>query len=178
MAEDQSFEPYRDKAGQVIKLSAEGTEPLSFFGEIVKGSGTNRDKKYAKSIKRFPSVLDCLMETERNKLQPDLTQLDWQKIDSEADAEVCMYRVGSSYEDAGAMKEWLKKQGFKVTSFNAQDGKVYLSGVWSIPKYGPKFYHNIFDWLWLRLISHGTSFGVTYDINKKVIESNITQTIL
>lgn len=105
---------YADQIGDVVRLANEQSIPFQFLARTV--SDENVARKYGASVSRFPSVQSCLIKTERGKIHPDLTMVDWSKIRSTQDADVCFFRVASSYNNIDTFRAWLEFHGFKVTA--------------------------------------------------------------
>ena len=111
----------------------------------------------AATISKFYDVRDCLKSSERDKIKPDLTQVDWLAVNEEEHGvEVCVFRIMSSFADLVAAERWLKSQGLIVRVSNwskFSDGEVYkssrISGSNSSLKNGLKIYikePSIWDW--------------------------------
>lgn len=94
----------------------------------------------------FPDPRSCL-ENAMEELSPEnLKRMDWDRIDNEAEAEVCMFRLLGSYEDISSASDWFEAQGFRVADgfssalpYVEYDGTLRVSGSYSIRKNGPKF---------------------------------------
>lgn len=170
-AETMNFESYHDSAGEVRQLSSEDNAPFLFFGQKVTGSPL--EKKYAESLARFPSVLDCLASPNRDK--PDLTNFDWSKINSLHDADVCLFRVASSYSTPDEMKRWLKLQGFDTQESDALPSeKIGIRAYWSIRDKGVKFSGGKLEAFWHSIIASGLSVGIDYDVGGIVFTTKVT----
>ena len=176
----QAFEPYEDSAGTVIRHSSETTEPYLFQGKPAKSHNKEHIRhRYAGSIKDFSRVADCLIKDESQKPQPDLTKIDWNKINTNEDAAVCLLRIASSYSKPQDMEQWMELQGFEVVSGIVQAGKYFfLNGSWDIKKNGVKFSSNWFVKFYLENIAYNTSFSVGYYEDSVVYATGITQNSL
>lgn len=80
-------------------------------------------RDHAKAISRFPTVRDCLIKSEQKKDMPDLRLIDWDKIRTMADADVCTWRIFSSLGTPERAKNWLVFHGAQ----NARIQKVKLA---------------------------------------------------
>lgn len=117
-----TFEAYEDSASLVVRLSSEETVPFPLKEQIVvlrpiDEKTIDLDRWFLQPYKipaaNFPDVRSCLVTKERDKAKPDLTAFDWRSMGDRFDAEVCIFRILTSYrlwDDAG----WLASQGFKI----------------------------------------------------------------
>ncbi|MGR9276147.1 hypothetical protein ACU8KI_16210 [Rhizobium leguminosarum] len=95
----------------------------------------------------FPDPVSCLRKTETGDLSTDrLKEMDWERIDNDEEASVCMFRLLGSYEDLSHATDWFKAQGFDVPNafssarpYIESDGTQRVVGMYSIRKNGPKF---------------------------------------
>ena len=128
MAEDV-FQPYRDSAGLVVRLSDESTKPLIPTGKHRWSDSENR---------AYPDVLSCLPHSERAKHQPDLTTFDFKTIGSRSAGEVCIHRIATSYASICDFESWMIKKDF--TLLNETPGKCTrktgISGHWDTREKG------------------------------------------
>lgn len=105
---------YSDRVGQVLRLSRESEFPFRFLGRTI--SDENVARRYGHSVRKLPSVQSCLIGDEISNARPDLTEIDWSKIQSLEDANVCLFRIASSYGKIDSFQSWLEFNGFDVTS--------------------------------------------------------------
>lgn len=95
----------------------------------------------------FPDPVSCLRKAETDDLSKDrLKEMDWERIDNDEEANVCMFRLLGSYEDLSYATDWFKAQGFDVPNafssarpYIESDGTKRVVGMYSIRKKGPKF---------------------------------------
>ncbi|PLP56228.1 hypothetical protein CYK37_27200 [Mesorhizobium loti] len=114
----------------------------------------------------FPDPHSCL-ENAMEELSPEnLKRMDWDRIDNEAEAEVCMFRLLGSYEDMSSATDWFEAQGFRVPDgfssarpYADRDGTLRVSGSYSIRKNGPKFPTRGF----VRRLFHSIPYGMNAD---------------
>jgi len=82
-----------------VSLTSEETHPFA-----------NGNPKFAgehdASIGNFPNVRDCLRDEEKENPNPDLRFLDWDKMSSLSDLDVCMWRIFTSYENPEKIYSW------------------------------------------------------------------------
>ncbi|WP_237358592.1 hypothetical protein [Rhizobium etli] len=95
----------------------------------------------------FPDPASCLKRAETDVLSLDrLKEMDWDRIDNEDEADVCMFRLLGSYENLSYATDWFEAQGFRVfDNFSSahpyieRDGTQRVAAGYSIRKNGPKF---------------------------------------
>lgn len=124
---------YEDSVGLVKLLASEQSAPFRGRG----GSTATNNPRYADAVARFPDVRSCLRDSEAGKETPDLTHFVWSRLRHEFDAEVCIFRIASSYQDVGAVQDWFSAEVFRdVAVFqmepeNLRD-KITVSSDWSL----------------------------------------------
>jgi hypothetical protein len=101
---------YTDSIGPVSRLASEAEAPFLFQGRTVASDRVERE--WGRSIRRFPTVRECLIENERAEEQPDLALMDWSQFRSTADADVCLFRIAASYRNMQVYQDWLEHHGF------------------------------------------------------------------
>lgn len=70
-----------------------------------------------KAIKEFPDVSSCLKSNAAElatEAVPALYHIDWDEIDTDDDAKVCLFRIFSDLRSPEAVMEWLRYQGFRA----------------------------------------------------------------
>lgn len=95
----------------------------------------------------YPNPLACLEGDAEANVKEDLKRLDWDRIETPAEATVCIFRLLGSFGDISRSDEWLEAQGFRVgrPGFNAEkpyverDGLKRVAASWSIRENGPRF---------------------------------------
>lgn len=150
-------EPYIDSVGMVIRLSDEETIPFLFLGQEMHQDHP-RYGEYIGPIQQFPSVRSCLVETEQDAEKPDLAAFNWKSMENPAQAEVCIYRIATSYGDPQALATWLENQGFQRVTFSKRATTVDGSKINSIQA----------DW---PVQEKGALLGLGNPVTKKMIES-------
>lgn len=170
------FEAYNDGAGKVVRLANEETMPFLFLGKQVMSYNVDdpkmthmkyHKKRYAKSIERFSSVQDCLLKSEQKSPHPDLTRFDWGRITGEEEAEVCVFRVASSYFSPADMRNWLASQEFRAKTLTDRKN-VYVGGSWSVEQYAAKWGENILLKMWTKAVAHGFGVTITYTLDSEI----------
>lgn len=116
--DDRYMKPSRCEQGVEIKaakrLSSESEQPFKWQGKPISSRSPSLAKYYMPSVTRFPDVRACLEDTEKDSVDPNLARFDWNKIHTNEDADVCMFRVFDSLGDVPASVGWLQSQGFEV----------------------------------------------------------------
>ncbi len=77
---------------------------------------------------RFGHVRDCLVPAEKRNDAPDLTQIDWRKMRSEAVIMVCLFRIFSSLGNPMAAKRWFEVQGLQRMKLYTSSGRAVREG--------------------------------------------------
>jgi len=183
----KAFTAYQDGAGQVVRLADEETVPFLHVGKpVLKYDANDPDatymvrhkKHYAKSIVRFASVRDCLIDSEQKVPQPDLTKFDWKKITDETEAAVCVFRIAGSYALPDDMKRWFMSQGFRTSLHKDRNRDVFVSASWSTDQYAARSGENIFTKTWIKMVAHGFSLGVEYVLDSELHHVRASFTVL
>lgn len=151
-ATEPGFEPYRDGVGVVVRLSREEIAPVTRFGEPLDPEGPWY-RAYRDSVDRFPDVQSCLAGEDQQRDRPDLAHFDWEKMATRFDAEVCLFRIATSYRTAGDVESWLQAQGFETESAYLQAYRpdrnyvggqdLSLWGRWSVRTKGALIFRNL-----------------------------------
>jgi hypothetical protein len=138
-------------------LSDEATDPLWRGQKIV-----HRDVIAARA--RFPHVRDCLIRSERNKAEPDLRLIDWDKFSINEEAEVCLWRIFASYglENDEARRAWRK---FQFDDKVAKHSEIFF------PCCGWRHW-------WVRLIAYSHNGGAVADDKGRIVRTYFGYTIL
>jgi hypothetical protein len=181
-----NFKPYQYSAGQVVRLSDEENQPFSQNGVLIEKSvyvGKNPEgiyDGYMSAINNFPSVLDCLDKSEWDEPQPDLTKINWNKIDNNEEAEVCLFRIASSYAKPEDMKKWFETSlAVEATLHKTPDiyvnppppQKIIIQASWTDDNRTiALFYNNWLEKKWVQLIATGINLRIDYDENGNVLE--------
>lgn len=170
----QAFEPYRDSIGEVAQLASEESTPFVVQGKNI--AGTPFEKKYAASIAKFPSVLNCVKAKDKDK--PDLSEIDWSKISNIQEAEICFFRLATSYKSPEDMHRWMINQGFKTRDvFTLPSGKLAIRAFWSIKEKGRKFEGISLESWWTSITAYGISVGIDYDPDSSVVDTGVSYII-
>ncbi|MEM7061289.1 MAG: hypothetical protein AAF557_27235 [Pseudomonadota bacterium] len=110
-----AVESYYDSAGKVVRLSSAETIPFRLRFPSLRPN-LNEDE-YQEGLTLFPSVRDCLLTSERDNTQPDLTRFDWSKMPNHSAAQVCLIWIFTSYDKAADVLWWMAKQRMTVQRF-------------------------------------------------------------
>lgn len=94
----------------------------------------------------FPDPASCLQDGAGDLSPESLKRMDWDKIDNDAEAQVCIFRLLGSYEDLSHETGWFESQGLHVSDgwssarpFKDSDGTLRVTGSWSIRENGPMY---------------------------------------
>ena len=125
----------------------------------------------------FPDPASCLQDG-ADDLSPDnLKRMDWDKIDNDTEAQVCIFRLLGSYQDMSHATDWFESQGFHVSDgwssarpYKEPNGNLRVTGSWSIRENGPKYptkgkIHRL-----LRSIPYGMSVNATWSGDGKTLQ--------
>ncbi len=107
---------------------------LRYFGQTLPSRRYQDDRRYlayVESSERFPDVFSCLDIDPAQELA-DLTRLRRDIFEETQDLEVCIWCVGSLFDDAAQLAEWLRALGTenivftnrKFSSFDETDALV------------------------------------------------------
>ncbi|WP_151976880.1 MULTISPECIES: hypothetical protein [unclassified Roseovarius] len=103
-------------------LATEKSDPYKVYG---KPPIKHADRLAAA---RFGHVRDCLVPAEKRNDAPDLTQIDWRKMRSEAVIKVCLFRIFSSLGHPIAAKRWFEVQGLRRMKLYTSSGRAVREG--------------------------------------------------
>lgn len=110
---------YEDQFGKVNTLSEEQYVPFKYQNKTIYNEHVS--KKYKDSVRKFPTVQSCLDEEEQGKSKPDLHRFNWMAFSNTTDADVCLFRIATSYSDIESFIKWLKHHGFDVSTIDKKD---------------------------------------------------------
>jgi hypothetical protein len=174
--------PYHDGIGLVATFSSENRIPFRFVGKTIYDKPLYGRRAYISSVEKFDNVLSCLSQEARVLEKPSLRDFDWDQIDSDEDAAVCLFRVAASYATIDDMENWMRSQGLKVNRrivqhVSAIDGpETIVNANWPIKEKGPLYRANIVQG-WLNgLTAYGQSVGVIYREGLGVYSTGVSVT--
>lgn len=107
-------------------LSNQTAEPFLFLGYVM-DSEQARWKQFRKAIRDYPDVQSCLTKEERDKENPNLLKLDWERVGYSSGAEVCIFRISRSLADLERIKSWLSFHEFRVLGYNRYRSEGFVS---------------------------------------------------
>lgn len=178
---EPDFEPYRDSAGTVVRLSREEMIPFSQYGKPL-GPDTLYYSVYKRTAERFPDVQSCLADGERVREQPDLTKFDWLKFSRGTEAEVCLFRIATSYRSAEGFAKWLASQGFTARSgyiIEYRSDRNYPSnldfivhGRWSVLEKGALIYRNAITKQYIEKYIHSFSVSIRFRVDFGILRTS------
>ena len=140
---------------------------------------------YEASSRRFPNVQSCLSNDRRRASQ---WQIDWYKVGSDEDAEICVARVARAVGTVSQIKTWLKGQGFTVNYSreshydvgpNAveRDGLIIDAG-WPIARNGPLYRRGLLVPLQQKVLGYNVSVLIFIGKSGKVYSATVTTNTL
>lgn len=141
-----------------VRLSNQETDPFLFFGTIMDESHP-RWRQYRRYLFKFTEVRGCLTKKEQEKVEPNLSLIDWQNVGTGRGADVCIFRIVSSLGTPERAKRWLELQGFETRPLqrlgHEREKHRYesqpwflISGNWSVEQYrevNPNWFLELFD---------------------------------
>lgn len=163
-------------------LANQETDPFLFLGKTVDETHPQWSK-YAQVIRRYDDVRDCLIKSERNSENPNLSLIDWKRVGTGRGAEVCVFRISSSLGSIDWTMQWLSNQRFNhrgtarvfsesfTPHFDTQPVSN-LSAQWSIDQYReykPSWLHSLFNFD----IIYGYTLAVGFDQNNRITGVNV-----
>ena len=86
-------------------LATEETDPYLLNGK----PPTNEKTIWA--VRRYATVQDCLLRSERDADKPDLRKIAWHNMRNRNVANVCLFRIFSSLQTPAAVEKWFESQG-------------------------------------------------------------------
>ena len=107
-----AVDPYFDSAGRVVRLAT--VYGVNFRLSPATALENFNQKDYDAALKRFRSIRDCLVDSERSKPNPDLTSFDWASLTDHGAAYACFVLIFSSYETAADVMWWMVAQRMSV----------------------------------------------------------------
>lgn len=117
----------------------------------------------------FPNPGSCLKKSTSGDAGERMKEMDWNKINNSAEAEVCIFRLLASYGDISRATEWLEDQGLKVGERYSsahpsvgRNGTLRVTGGHSIRRDGPKFPTTGFFRRAFYRMSYGMSVDATW----------------
>lgn len=117
---------------------------------------------------RYPDAQSCLEEGRKADLAEDIVHLDWRKINTTDEAEVCIFRI-LSHVDINKAAHFFEAQGFSIR--NTEDGPIRVTSDdnlqirsgWHIATKGPKFPEHGLLRRAFAAIPYGMSVYATWD---------------
>lgn len=99
------------------------------------------------AVTRFPDAGACLVTGSDPARPGDLNRMDWDRIDTTTEAEVCLFRLLSALGTIDRFTDFVEAQGFRVDDRSGNptnptvesDGSLRVTAYWSIRANGPKY---------------------------------------
>jgi hypothetical protein len=153
----------------------------------LKGWHSWKVAEYLSAAAKFPSAKSCLVG---DHYKASLLTVDWYKIGSTVDAEVCLSRIARVLGTPRKTANWLKVHGFTVSSIGSSDNYGYfdenykpLTGTvidasWSIKRNGALYRGDVVGLLSQSLFGHGVGTQFFFRESDNSISVNVTTTYL
>ena len=97
-----------------VRLSTQDERPFLFGGKVVDGSHGSFSQ-YEGAISKFPSVTSCINHNSGRGF--NLQNINFGKINSIQEIDVCVFRVTDSIEKTSEILAWLQRIGFETRDF-------------------------------------------------------------
>lgn len=138
----------------VVTLFAKSVETVANIGLAVEPGVPPFQVQYehqmtndvTRALHRFPNAQACLEQGTNAERREDLLRMDWDKILTTGDAEVCTFRLLHEWGGVTEATSWLEYQGLRVgehyssaSPYEGRDGTLRVDGSWSIRNNGPRF---------------------------------------
>lgn len=170
--------PYEDSVGVVVRLATEADRPFMRLGETVEeDEDVARDYRHA--VQKYGSVLSCLDPVQQSSDHPDLAEINWRQFRSTQEADVCLFRIASSYQGADEFEAWLVRQGFdRITRSRgysatlAGDG-IHVDARWSTVENGVLFYPSMYQRLKLWGHQSPALVQAEFDLEEEPIDMTV-----
>lgn len=107
-SDTDAVEAYFDSAGTVVRIST--NENMTFRLSPATALENFEQDEYDAALTEYRSVRDCLVESERDKQQPDLTRFDWTAMPNHGAAYACFVLIFTSYRTAADVMWWMASQ--------------------------------------------------------------------
>lgn len=126
---------------------------------------------YRLALARFPDPAACLQPGADPATADGLALMDWDRITTKEEAEVCIFRLLASYPNGMAdFTAFAEAQGFGISDkhFNPAnpyvelDGTLRVTGYWSLRHKGPKFPTRGLLTRILHAVPYGMDVNATY----------------
>lgn len=128
------------------------------------------------ALHKFPDPQSCLEPGADARLREDIVRMDWDRIVSDGDARVCIFRLLHEWGGVAEAADWLREQGFAVgANFSSdrphveRDGSLRVTGAWFVNRNGPRFPTTGFARRILAAIPYSMSVDATYSPDGKTL---------
>jgi len=142
------------------------------------------------ALGRFPDLDACLFSWGERPLWDTLPREEilrsfaWREIQTDAEAEVCLFRVLSNIGSPEDGEKWLQAQGFRTSFFAPGEPAAFnlkygVQASWSIRAFGPKFQTKFFLSSILPTLAYGmTVSAVWYPETRQLVNVRVTYSTL
>jgi len=111
----------RAKKSPLITYHALTTEVSHPFP---RGTGNFMTPERIAATTKYPTTLDCLIKSEKEKDNPDLRLIDWKRVKTLEELDICLWRIFSSLDDFESIVEWMI---FHKLEHNVQDPDRFIT---------------------------------------------------
>ena len=145
---------------------------------------SERRAAYLHSMALFPNVQSCTLGAEGGVTQSVALDLRWAEFETQADLEICLFRVLSGFGDIEQMKRWLISQRFEIDSerdttdpmqkyFPKHRKILILQAGWS-PKENGALWGGRWERFIYRKLTHRSSVNILLGDNDYLLEVAIS----
>ena len=122
------------------------------------------------ALHKFPDPQSCLESGADARRREDLVRMDRDRIVSDGDARVCIFRLLHEWGGVAEAADWLREQVFAVgANFSSDRPHVERDGAWSVNRNGPRFPTTGFARRILAAIPYSMSVDATYSPDGKTL---------
>lgn len=135
--------------------------------------------RYVRAMRKFPSAISCLKSTAISEQGADLAQVNWARIQSKYEGELCISRIRNRMPSISEMVTWLKQIGFTIVEV-LEDPAVKQGVSFILPIWNTKEPSNPLKYGWARIFSAG-GHGLHIKIDSKtnqVLSVKLSQSFL
>lgn len=156
------------------------TEQPAVVVKMLAAWGSDAQRADAKrSATRFPNVRSCLLEDESRLETPDVRLVDWKKLQTDSDAELCIARIASLIGNNDRLRAWLSFHGFASKTLGSLNGKTIIDSTRLITlSQGPVFPTGGLKHWWIRIIAYNQSIILGWTKENILASAGLELTIL
>jgi hypothetical protein len=121
-------------------------EPVYKNERIVKDWSNQLTVAQRVALHKFPDLNSCIEAKTNNPSVEELMIMDWSKIKTSSQVEICAFRILKTLGDISYATPWLEQQGYSSPKnfssenpFKEHEGNLRVDGVWSVTKKGLRY---------------------------------------